>query len=408
MVVGTPGPGVAQVAARAGAPPLDPVRVLLIEDDEGDAFLVRELLEEVGAPVSVGWARSLREAEPKLPGTDCVLLDLGLPDASGLDGLRWVLDRTAGVAVLVLTGFADEQRGIDAMGAGAQDYLIKGQVDGALLVRVIRYAIERRRADEVQRLLGEERLLGQEKVRLERGLLPTPVVPDPGVTVTTRYEAGQDRMLLGGDFFDAVQAPDGTVHVAIGDVSGHGPDEAALGVCLRVAWRTMVMAERPVEEQLRTMQRVLVHERHEVGMFATMCVLSVAPDRRSCRLYLAGHPPPLLLSGGRSRLLTAPIGLPLGVLSSATWTAADVALEPPWSLLLYTDGLIEGRIGDGPERLGGERLRELLDGCVVTPRPADPELLDVLVQRVEELNGGALLDDLAVLLLTCRQGPAGG
>ena len=72
-----------------------------------------------------------------------MLLDLGLPDASGLEGLRRLAARADGVALLVLTGLADEHRGAEAVAAGAQDYLVKGQVDGQLLTRAIRYAIGR-------------------------------------------------------------------------------------------------------------------------------------------------------------------------------------------------------------------------------------------------------------------------
>lgn len=382
-------------------------RVLLVEDDDGDALLVQELLDEVSAPVVLTWARSLAEAEPMLARADCVLLDLGLSDATGLEGLRRVQARAPGVAVLVLTGFADERHGAAAVGAGAQDYLVKGQVDGALLARVIRYAIERRRSDEDRRELREERLLAAEKARLERGLLPTPLITDPAVRVTTRYRAGQHRMLLGGDFYDAVQEADGTVQLVIGDVSGHGPDEAALGVCLRVAWRTMVLAGRPVEETLDAMQQVLVHERHRSGVFATLCTLAVRPDRASGRLHVAGHPPPLLIAPGDSRRLSAPIGLPLGVRGDAAWAGREVDLGERWSLLLYTDGLIEGRVGPGPERLGDERLHELVDDH--TGRHPDwwaepATLLDSLVRTVEALNGGALVDDLAALLVTAGAG----
>lgn len=208
MTTRSPAPGrlTGSTPGQDGAPRL--ARVLLVEDDDGDALLVQELLDEVAAPVVLTRVRSLTEADPLLARIDCVLLDLGLPDASGLDGLRRVQARAPGVAVLVLTGDDDEQHGALAMGAGAQDYLIKGQVHGALLVRVIRYAIERRRSAEVRRQLREERLLAEEKARLERGLLPTPVLTDAGVSIATRYRAGQRRMLL-GDFYDAVQASEG-------------------------------------------------------------------------------------------------------------------------------------------------------------------------------------------------------
>jgi DNA-binding response OmpR family regulator len=88
-----------------------PVRVLLVEDDEGDAVLVEALLEDVAAPVELSRARSLQEAEKLLPLADCVLLDLGLPDTTGLEGLRRLLRLSSPAAIIVLTGLTDEQQG---------------------------------------------------------------------------------------------------------------------------------------------------------------------------------------------------------------------------------------------------------------------------------------------------------
>src|SRR5712692_4088747 len=108
------------------------VPVLLIEDDEADAILVREYLRDAGIGVSLSWRQSLAAATPELDtGPVCVLLDLGLPDSVGFDGLRHVLSVAPEAAVLVLTGASDASLGVAAVAAGAQDYLIKGQVDGA-------------------------------------------------------------------------------------------------------------------------------------------------------------------------------------------------------------------------------------------------------------------------------------
>src|ERR1041384_2916739 len=101
-------------------------------------------------------------------------------------------------------------------------------------------------------------------------------------------------MLLGGDFYDVVQDSDGTVHALIGDVAGHGPDEAAVGVALRIAWRTLILAHRPADEIMHVIDRVLVHERHADSLLATVCTVAVSPDRREAVAYVAGHPPPLL------------------------------------------------------------------------------------------------------------------
>jgi len=197
------------------------------------------------------------------------------------------------------------------------------------------------------------------------------------------------------------------VHAVVGDVCGRGPEEAALGVCLRVAWRTMVLADRPMAEVLSAVQQVLEHERHEDRLFATLCMISVAPDRRRARLHLAGHPPPLLLAPTGVSELRAPVCPPPGIAHVQDWPVSDVTLGESWSLLMYTDGLIEGRIGSGPERLGSDGLTEIIEKHLHATRSRgqwerkerDERLLDGLVDRVRELNGGDLDDDLAVLAL---------
>jgi serine phosphatase RsbU (regulator of sigma subunit) len=395
--------------ARVPAPVAVPghVRVLLIEDDDGDALLVREYLLEAGAPVELERVRSIAEARPLLASVACVLLDLDLPDAHQLQGVHWLQENVPQVAVVVLTGLADEHLGAAAVRAGAQDYLVKGQVDGALLNRVIRYAVERRRFEEMQQQLREAQIYARENTRLERGLLPSPVLSDPQLTVATRYRSGGGQMLLGGDFFDLVESPGGWVHAVIGDVCGHGPEEAALGVCLRVAWRTMVLAGRPMAEVLSAVQQVLEHERHEERLFTTLCMVAVAPDRARARLHLAGHPPPLLLANGGVTELRAPVGAPPGITHVEDWPVTEVALGESWTLLMYTDGLIEGRIGAGPERLGSDGLTEIIEKSLRAAGPSgaqhrrtrDERLLDTLVDQVRELNGGDLDDDLAVLAL---------
>jgi serine phosphatase RsbU (regulator of sigma subunit) len=300
----------------------------------------------------------------------------------------------------VLTGFDNEQRGIAAVSAGAQDYLIKGQIDGQSLARAVRYAVERQRADEARQQLEVARLHQEENARLERGLLPAPLVTDPTLLLTAQYRPGRQRALLGGDFYDAVQVADGTVHAVIGDVSGHGPDAAALGVCLRIAWRTLVLSISDADRILPTLQIVHEAERHFAWMFTTLAMLSVSPDRATVRVRLAGHPPPLLLSNaGIETLEPAQIDPPLGVVDDPKWTAIDYPLPERWGVLLYTDGLIEGRTGVGAGRLGGEGLEAMVRGL---NSDGAPGLVTALVERAEELNGGPMLDDVAAFLVQQR------
>ncbi|HYK30442.1 MAG TPA: SpoIIE family protein phosphatase [Streptosporangiaceae bacterium] len=381
------------------------ISVLLIEDDEADSLLTRELLHDTGLQVSLTWAQSIGAAVPELAkAPSCVLLDLGLPDSEGFDGLRRVLELAPDAAVLVLTGANDESLGVGAVTAGAQDYLVKGQVDGTMLGRCIRYAIERKRADESARQLHEAAIRQAEYARLERGLLPVPILNDPSLYHALSYRPGRDQALLGGDFYDLIELSDGTLHALIGDVAGHGPDEAALGVCLRVAWRTLVLSGREPHQTLACLQEVLERERHRKEVFATVAMVSLDASTGTGSLRLAGHPPPVVL-GKDPRLLTDERpGPPLG-LFDVDWPGIAFSLGPNWSLMLYTDGLIEGRGGPGSEIVGCDGLVELIiEAGSAGDLPGFPESLpDTLVKQVERLNGQALADDIAVLVVGRRQ-----
>ena len=121
-----------------------PLRVLLVEDDPTDALLVREILSEVPEVEIKCISRLVPALEfLKGQGADVVLLDLGLPDSNGLETVRRVVEAAPDVPVIVHTGRAEESAGIEAVHAGAEDYLVKGQADGRALMRTLRHGIER-------------------------------------------------------------------------------------------------------------------------------------------------------------------------------------------------------------------------------------------------------------------------
>ena len=392
--------GAERLLGVAGSPHL-----LLVEDDPGDAFLFEELLAEAQPGVRITVATTLAEAIDALrPDIQCVIVDLSLPDAQNLDALHQMHAHAPSIAVLVLTGLADAHVGVEAVAAGAQDYLVKQDVDGALLSRAISYAIERKRADESERQLVEARALSRENARLERGLLPVPILNDPTLRHHARYRPGRARALLGGDFHDTVETADGTVHVVIGDVSGHGADEASLGVRLRMAWRTLVLAGHTGPRLLDTLDAVLQHERWAEEIFTTACMVTIAPDRRSARMHRAGHPRPLLFRAGRVEAVPdEPRGPALGLIPGVEWPAIDLDLGDSWGLLLYTDGLIEGYAGHAGGYLDLSGLVELTKHAYMGGQRGD-ELIDGLIAEAERLNGDVLSDDLAVLLLSRGDG----
>src|SRR5262249_16021804 len=125
------------------------IRILMIEDNPGDARLIREMLIDVpGVAFTLKIANRLAKGLELLEQdpVDVLLLDLSLPDSQGLDTLRRGHAAASTIPIVVLTGFDDETVGTMAVQEGAQDYLVKGQVDKNLLIRALRYAIERKRS----------------------------------------------------------------------------------------------------------------------------------------------------------------------------------------------------------------------------------------------------------------------
>jgi signal transduction histidine kinase len=154
------------------------VSILLVEDNPGDARLLRETLRE--APSfrhALTHVERLAEAQARLraEGADVLLLDLSLPDAHGLDTVERASEAAPDVPIIVLTGLDDQTVALQAVQAGAQDYLVKGQFDATLLTRSIRYAMERKRLERERLLLlereQEARLRAETAVRARDDVL---------------------------------------------------------------------------------------------------------------------------------------------------------------------------------------------------------------------------------------------
>ena len=140
-----------------------PIEILLIEDNPGDARLILEHLREAGADLfNLAHFQSLDEGIANLQARakelrpyDVLLLDLSLPDSSGLKTVRRAQQGAPRTPIVVLTGLDDEETGMEAVRMGVQDYLIKAHVDPRTIARAIRYAIERKRVEEQLRELNE-------------------------------------------------------------------------------------------------------------------------------------------------------------------------------------------------------------------------------------------------------------
>ena len=132
------------------------VTALLVEDNPGDRRLVHEMLAEASdVTFDVQYADRLQAAIAHLNKhkVHVVLLDLGLPDSQGLETLRAIYAQVPTLPIVVLTGLNNEMIGVQAVNEGAQDYLIKGQIDTHLLRRTVRHAVERKQAEQKEKRL---------------------------------------------------------------------------------------------------------------------------------------------------------------------------------------------------------------------------------------------------------------
>ena len=136
-----------------------PIKLLFIKDSPSDALLLREHLTDVyGTGITLTQAETFAEALQQLVAQafDAVLCDLGLPDSQGLDTFCQIHARAGTAAIILLTDLEDEEIGMRAVQTGAQDYLMKREIEGNLLPRAIHYALERKQAEQALRRAHDE------------------------------------------------------------------------------------------------------------------------------------------------------------------------------------------------------------------------------------------------------------
>ncbi|MDB1086117.1 SpoIIE family protein phosphatase [Streptomyces sp. ACA25] len=298
--------------------------------------------------------------------------------------------------------------------------VVKTSDDGEpLLIRTTVFDARERRAYETELLRSrqaadEERKraeAGQERLKealavLQQSLLPAALPAVPGMEAASHYHtASPDR--LGGDFYDLFPLDGKRWAFFLGDVCGKGPQAAALTSLTRYTLRAAALHDPDPVTALTTLNTVL-HEEYAEGdpryCTAVFGILSPGPDGVTVDLASGGHPPALVLrSDGCAAYLSTPGGLLVGILPDPQFTAARTTLGPGDTLLLYTDGLTEARVGKDRALFGDEALRTFAAGlCPVGPH----ELITALTDLLAGFAGG-LDDDTALLALGVPAHPTG-
>jgi PAS domain S-box-containing protein len=230
---------------------------------------------------------------------------------------------------------------------------------------------------------------------LQRSLLPPRLPVIPGLTVAARFRAAGETNQVGGDFYDLFPVLGDGWMVVMGDVTGKGPDAAAITSLARYTLRTAAMYERDPDALLARLNAALAHEDDNRQLCTAVCV-RIDPAEAGVRLQVAcaGHPAPYLLRPGGEVVSLGDPGTLLGAFDDADWCAAPAMLAPGEALVLYTDGVTDTR-GEA-DRFGAERLVQLLRELTML----DP---DEVAARVDDallaFEWGPQRDDVAVLVL---------
>lgn len=239
--------------------------------------------------------------------------------------------------------------------------------------------------------LADERALVES---LQKQLLPQRITRPPGLDVATRYRAGANHLDIGGDWYDCIQLPDRRVLLTVGDVAGKG---AAAAVTMgQIRAYTLALATRcdGPAELLAAVNRLVY--RGVVDDLATVACLYIDETRCAATLAMAGHVPPMVLTTGpasvrTARYLDAPSGLPVGAADEVSYAERRIELGAEWTVILYTDGLVERR----GERLD-DSLAKLASRASAHARGDVESLADALLQTGDGQH--VQHDDIALLI----------
>lgn len=381
------------------------LRVLIVEDDEEDVLITRELLGDISGELryEVFWERTPEAALERMvpsdgapPDHDLCLLDYRLGPVSGIALLQQARALNYSCPVILLTG--SDERAVDqeALAAGASDYLVKGEVTAPLLERTIRYARAQKATEtelrQTAQALSEARFREAEvAAAIQRTLLlrqgPSRVPAGFGLGV---HITGAERVT--GDYCDFLTFRQRCFDVVLGDVMGKGLAAALVGSAVKsqlqqVARRLisgLQLVDRIPEPQeiVGALQAVLTPALTDLECFVTLNYARFELEQNRLFFVDAGHPSILHWSAstGSVQLLKGD-NLPLGIVADEFYIQHCVTFETGDLFVFYSDGLTEA-LGANGEPFGVERLKAALD-----PQLSPQALADQLCSLAQQWQG---------------------
>lgn len=315
-----------------------PMQLLLVEDSAPDAGLIQANLKLGLGSIIVSRVERLADGIVAADQTtfDVVLLDLNLPDSTGVETFRQLSAKCNGTPIVVLSGMDDTETAIRAVAAGAEDYVQKSHYEAQTLARSVRFAIERcnRMSAEKELISVRSELTAAQNIQDSLYPQSAPMIDGMDIAYCIR-SAGMGC----GDYFDFVPLHDGRQIIVVGDVSGHGMGPAMVMAETRASLRTLADVGADLNVMLPAINRMICAGATD-GMFVTMLMVVHDPKTQSFEYFNAGHPGWVITESDGRQLRTHQI--PLGFSIDTDYSASDrLVLEPGDILLMPTDGIQE-------------------------------------------------------------------
>ena len=370
------------------------VKILLVEDDPDDVWVMRNLLaDRWDGPFDLVHVELLSAALEQVAagGVDVVLLDLTLPDSRGLESFLMMHARAGDVPIVVLTGLDDETAAVKAVQTGAQDYLVKGQVDDNLLVRSIRYAIERTKRHDAERALRATSEEFRAAQQIQQRLFPA---RPPEVEGFDIGGAVYPARATAGDYFDYIPLGGGHWGIVVADVSGHGMASALVMAEVRACLRTLALTHPEPDEILTRANRLLLTDTDEF-QFVTLCMARLDPLARSLVYASAGQRGYLFDASGDVLVLDS-TSIPLGIEELVTVPLAPaVTLQPGAMVVFFTDGVVEAE-SRRHARFGTQRALDLIRDHRHQPAR---KIIETLYAAIVQFCGQPQHDDITAVVV---------
>ncbi|MHC4673776.1 MAG: PP2C family protein-serine/threonine phosphatase [Planctomycetota bacterium] len=381
--------------------PQEQIKILLVEDDPSESNVLRELIRRPG-PIryKMESVDTLSEALKRLgqDDFDVILLDMTLPDINMVDTLIRRQDPGDRCPVVILSSAEDEKTAIKLVKKGAEDYLIKHEIDTRSLERSIHYSIERQHRHRAETSLWQ----AQAEIAVAREVQQA-LFPKESLNAAAFEMAGGTLPAspTGGDYFDFVRLPDGNIAALIADAQGHGLSAALVMAETRAYFRAFALNSSDIDEIANLVNRCLYRDAI-TSNFVTMLILRIDLAAGSLMYVNAGHPSGYIINKAGQLYAELPsLGLPLGISPTATYeSAGPFQLEVGSLVVLVTDGVLEARNPSGAY-FDPESLLDTIRGG--TQRTAAELVADIQTAVREFSVGQPQRDDITLLVAKYRE-----